>query len=229
MAHTPTYSATEAAQRMVAHEQRMRSLGEFDLVSWRGIDFGIPRLPTTSPTKQLEKLKRSVQQIEVEPFSDEAKEKVEQKIQRLEAAGATAQAEVLYHELITREKLARLKRWDFDYKLLTKKTINSFEQSNTMSLTRDGLCLHIDRIEAYVGNPESGKEKDRLIPDNILTELEKAKDRNLFDAVAILWAEKVPDPLLLGIIDGCEDYFYIAEWGEDVSFEQLTKDLPGKP
>ena len=175
----------------------------------------------TLPDVKFDQLKKSVEQIEAEPFESGARKRIEGKIGRLQKAGATAQALILEAELTTRDMLIRLKEWD--YKLLTKKTIKKFESDNTMTLTRDGLKVHIDPIEKYCGNPQVGEAKDRIIPDNILDSLETAKERELFDEYAILWAEKVKDPLLLGIVHGCEDYFFIAEWGTDITFEQITK------
>lgn len=174
-----------------------------------------------NPDTQFDQLKKSVKQIEAEPFESGARKRIESKIGRLQKAGATAQAIILESELTTRDTLTRLKEWD--YKLLTKKTIEQFKSDNTMTMTRDGLKVHIDPIEKYCGNPQVGEAKDRIIPDHILDSLGTAKERELFDEYVILWAEKVKDPLLLGIVDGCEDYFFIAEWGEDITFEQISK------
>jgi len=173
------------------------------------------------PDVQFEALKKSVKDIEAEPFESGARKRIEAKVGRLQKAGATAQALIVEAELTTRDSLIRLKEWD--YKLLTKETINKFQKDNTMTLTQDGLKLHVDPLDKYCGNPQVGEAKDRIIPDNILDELETAKERELFDEFQVLWAEKVKDPILLGVVHGCEDYFFIAEWGDDISFEQITK------
>lgn len=183
-----------------------------------------PSSTTVSPTKQFDKLKKSVKQIEAEPFTGEVRKNIESKIGRLQKAGATTQALILESELTTRDALIRLKEWD--YKLLTKKTIDEFQkgQNKIMRSSYDiALKLHIDPLDKYCGNPQNGEAKDRIIPDNILDELETAKERELFDEVKVLWAEKVKDPILLGCVHGCEDYFFIAEWGDDITFEQITK------
>jgi len=176
---------------------------------------------TVSPEKSFQILKKSVKEIETEPFESGARRRIEDKINRLQRAGATAQACILAQEIRTRESLVRLKDWD--YKLLTKKTIEKFSTDNRMTLTRDGLKVHIEPLDKYCGNPQVGEAKDRIIPDHILEKLEEANERELFDDFAVLYVEKVKDPLLLGIVEGCEDYFLIAEWGEDITFEQITK------
>jgi len=177
--------------------------------------------PTISPTEKFQTLKKSVKKIEAEPFESGARKRIEDKINRLQSAGAVAQACILSQEIRTRQSLIRLKEWD--YKLLTKETIDKFQAENRMTLNRDGLKVHIEPLDKYCGNPQVGEAKDRIMPDHILESLETAKARELFDDFAVLYVEKVKDPLLLGIVEGCEDYFFIAEWGEDVSFEQITK------
>jgi hypothetical protein len=187
--------------------------------------YGLPPSPggffteLTHRPVTLDPLKRSLEKIEAEPYSGEQMARVETKILRLLEAGADAQASVLQRELDMRRKLLQIKEWD--YPILRKSTISGFNQEMTM--TRDGVRVHVDPLESYVGNPDNGSEKDRLIPDDVLDSLEVAKERHLFDTMHVLWAERVPDPLLLGRVDGCEDYFFIAEWGDDITFDQLTK------
>ena len=176
---------------------------------------------TVSPEESFQVLKKSVRDIEAETFESGARRRIEDKINRLQRAGAVAQASILEQEIRTRQALVRLKEWD--YKLLTREAIDKFQSVNMMTSTRDGLKVHIEPLDKYCGNPQVGEAKDRIIPDHILDKLEEANERELFDSIAVLYVEKVPDPLLLGIVEGCEDYFLIAEWGEDVSFEQITK------
>lgn len=179
------------------------------------------RISKQDVVKQFGLIKKSLKQIEAESFDGNARRRIEDKINRLERAGATKQALILEAELTTKDSLIRLKEWD--YKILPKTEINKFQKENTMTLTKDGLKLHIDPLEAYIGNPNIGEAKDRIIPDNVLEKLEEAKERQLFDGFAVLWAEKVKDPILLGCVDGCTDYFFVAEWSDDISFEQIMK------
>lgn len=182
---------------------------------WRYIynegQYGRGYISPKAPTATLETIKKSVKEIEAEPVSKKTVDKIQAKIDRLLELGALAQAEILDTELRLRQKLNHLKEWD--YKLLTAEAIGTFADANRMTATKDGLKIHIDPLETF----------SKLMPDEVLDELEKAKGRKLFDKFAVLWAEKVPDPLLLGVIDGCEDYFYICAWGDDISFDQIVK------
>ena len=76
---------------------------------------------TKPPDTQFKQLKQSVKKITAKPFNGEARRRIENKINRLQSAGATAQALILEQELQTRDSLMRLKEWD--YKLLTKEII----------------------------------------------------------------------------------------------------------
>lgn len=210
-------TAAEAAMRMAA-EPTWFHLG------LSGDPTGRRDEPKQDVTKQFGLLKKSLKQIEAEPFGGGARTRIEKKINRLQKAGATKQALILEAEIRTRESLVRLKEWD--YKVLPKTEIDKFKagQERIMRTSYEiALKLHVDPLEAYVGNPKSGEAKDRIIPDNVLEKLEEAEERELFDNFAILWVEKVKDPIVLGCVDGCEDYFFIAEWGDDITFEQIVK------
>lgn len=215
MFNTETYLAAHLA-REATEEYMARVLG----APFMGTYSSSPP-EEVDVSKRFGLIKKSLKQIEAEPFNGKVRKRVEGKINRLQNAGATKQALILKVELTTRDSLVRLKEWE--YKILRKADIDRFESENKMTATRDGLKLYIDLLEDYVGNPQVGEAKDRIIPDDVLDKLEEAKERQLFDSFVVLWAEKVPDPLLLGCVDGCEDYFFITEWGDDITFKQITQ------
>lgn len=67
-------------------------------------------------------------------------------------------------------------------------------------------------------------------PAEVLDELEVALGRNCFDAFEIAKIEsvrQVKDPILFGLINGCPDKFYIAQWDDDVKIEQILQDHEG--
>ena len=167
-------------------------------------------------------LKKSLKDIEAEPFDGKVRQNILAKAGRLQKAGATAQAAILEAEVALRDSLTRLKDWD--YKVLTKKAIEEYKEKY---FNWDGIQghvdVHIDSLEVYQGNPEVGVAKDRIIPDAVLDKIEEANERKVFDKVQVLWVEKVVDPLLLGCVNGCEDYFFICEWGNDVIFDEIMK------
>ena len=170
-------------------------------------------LGTVAPSggETLTLIKKSIRQISVEAVGEEAQARVKAKIERLEKLGAVAQAESLRTDLRVRQKLMALTEWD--YKVLPYDAVKAYNHSIVNSYT---MIVHIDPLERFSAG---------IMPDAVLDELEKAKERQVFDSFAVLSVEKKPDPLLLGQIDGCKDYFLIAEWGEDVSFDDLVKNV----
>ena len=169
--------------------------------------------PVTNATHAFKQLARSIEKIEATPFTGAEKERLEMKITRLQAVGATRQAEILEKQLRLRQRLVALKDWD--YPVLKQTTLEKFQANNYRVIVR------IHDLEHYVGNVDAGDEKDRLIPDDVLDKIELAKERRLFDAFQVMWAEKVKDPIVFGVLDGCQDMFFVAEWDDDITFEQL--------
>lgn len=185
---------------------------------------GIPYVPSPALSSEntLVLIKKSIKEIKAEAVSEEAQKSVRGKIERLQKLGVTAQATVLELELQVRIKLARVQEWD--YKVLPYDAIKEFESANRNWDGKGGRYLvHVDPLEKYCGTLVETEAKDKIIPDNVLDELEKAYSRQVFDQVSVLWVEKVKDPLLLGLINGCKDFFLICEWGEDISFDQIMK------
>jgi len=67
-------------------------------------------------------------------------------------------------------------------------------------------------------------------PENVLQDLEKAKSMNCFDKFEIAKISSVevrPDPILFGVIEGCPDRFYISQWDNDVSIEDILQENEG--
>ena len=181
---------------------------------------------TTPPKNTLTLIKKSIKEIKAEAVGEKAQSRIQAKIDRLLDAGALAQATILDVELRLRVKLMRVQEWK--YKVLPYEAIKEYESANK---NWDGIGgrykVHIDLLENYVGTlPQdtTTEAKDKIIPDKVLDEIETAKGRQVFDKLSVLWVEKIKDPLLLGCIDGCADYFLICEWGSDVSFDDLVKD-----
>lgn len=64
----------------------------------------------------------------------------------------------------------------------------------------------------------------KLPPENVLNALELAIEDKCFDRFEIAkieWIKEVKDPILFGVIDGCPDKFFISQWDDDVSIEDL--------
>lgn len=68
------------------------------------------------------------------------------------------------------------------------------------------------------------KDYPHVPPSDVLAKLKNTQDLKVFDTFEIAhieWQEIIPDPILFGRIKDCPDYFLIAQWGKDVSFEDL--------
>jgi len=62
-------------------------------------------------------------------------------------------------------------------------------------------------------------------PTDILEKMEKAIEIGCFDNFEIAKIEsikEVKDPILFGCIVGCGDRFFIAQWDDDVKFEDIV-------
>lgn len=66
-------------------------------------------------------------------------------------------------------------------------------------------------VERYKGIP----------PQDVLETFKEHKARNLFDSFVIAEVNDVEDPLLLGRVDGVDDRFFVAQWGKDVSLDDV--------
>lgn len=64
-------------------------------------------------------------------------------------------------------------------------------------------------------------------PTDVLTALESAQGLGCFDRfmVAQITEQSIPkpDPIIFGLVDGCTDLFFIAQWDDDVKIEDILK------
>jgi len=97
-------------------------------------------------------------------------------------------------------------------------------RSNTQSYKK----LALTPVEAYVGQhvgegDQVTDSKISLPPTEVLEKMAEAKKQELFDGFSIIHVVQGPDPILVGTIKGTKDMFYIAEWGDDISFAEIMK------
>lgn len=93
------------------------------------------------------------------------------------------------------------------------------------------LELRLTAIEKYLGQHvtvmgSGGRVIESEIsfpPAEALTKLSEAKKQELFDTYAVIHVAKVHDPILVGQVNGVEDLFFIAEWGDDITLEEIMK------
>lgn len=143
-------------------------------------------------------------------------------LELLEAAGfetALANTKTLL------ERAARLAQAYEHYRYVKSAAITAFQAKlKATSLTMTGkagsnLRHHYDEL-AFT----PVKEYPSAPPAEVLGAVKEAQDRAIFDTLEVAHVESVneyKDPIVFGRITGCDDRFFIAQWGDDVSIEQL--------
>lgn len=139
---------------------------------------------------------------------------------RLGKCGFTRASEVVQAKKILASKLMLAYE---HYRYVTQEKLREFNarlKKQTQDRSRWNYQeLAFCPIGSYEGVP----------PASVLDALEKAQALvtplgvKVFDAYEVAYIRHVPDPLLFGIVEGCSDKFYIAEWGKDVSITDLLK------
>jgi len=74
------------------------------------------------------------------------------------------------------------------------------------------------------------KEYGEAPPTEVLESLRTAQSRKVFDAYEVAKVQsyqKVEDPIIFGRINGCEDKFFVAQWDNDVSIDDILKKNEG--
>lgn len=70
----------------------------------------------------------------------------------------------------------------------------------------------------------------KVPPMDCLLDLQKAKNLGCFDGFEVAEVESViekPDPIIFGSINGCNDRFFVTQWDNDISIEQILKEHEG--
>lgn len=62
---------------------------------------------------------------------------------------------------------------------------------------------------------------DKVPPTAVLEKLEKAQEIGCFDDFEVAHIADIKDPILFGTIKRCSDRFYIGEWDNDVSIDDI--------
>jgi len=106
------------------------------------------------------------------------------------------------------------------YRFVTQEKINDFnrklrEESDKNARTWKELAF--TRIEDY----------DKCPPDDVLDALEKAHGMKCFDNFEVAYIREVKDPIIFGRITNCSDRFFVGQWDDDVSIDDLLKKNEG--
>lgn len=74
------------------------------------------------------------------------------------------------------------------------------------------------------------KKYSKVPPKSVLNSIKKAMEMGCFDKYEVASVETVevrPDPIVFGVIDSCEDKFFIDQWDNDVKIEDILKESEG--
>lgn len=76
------------------------------------------------------------------------------------------------------------------------------------------------------------EDYDDVPPAFVLRDLRLAKEKGCFDHFQVAYIKdveevKVPDPILFGRVNDCEDYFFISQWDNDCKIEDILKPNEG--
>lgn len=87
--------------------------------------------------------------------------------------------------------------------------------------TCDAMTTKPGTIGRFVWTETRLENYKTLPPDNILTTLKEHKARNVFHYFTIASVNEINDPLLLGRVHGCDDRYYLAQWGTDIALDEV--------
>jgi hypothetical protein len=132
----------------------------------------------------------------------------------LEAAGFTAAAKQVD---ALKERQRRLAIAYEHYRFVTREQVAEFNEKLRASTSKGSGTsetydyLKFTDIQVYAGFP----------PKDVLEKVAEARKLEVFDALEVASLAHYPDPIVFGSIVGCGDHFYIAQWGDDVSIDDI--------
>lgn len=119
----------------------------------------------------------------------------------------------------TKENMAALA----GYKRLSRATFDlinkELKQRTKVSIDNTGGRRYIELsatdVADYKGVP----------PKEVLLEMKKAKETGIFKSFRIIHPSlrEIPDPILVGEIEGTDDFYSVAEWGEDIHIKDFER------
>jgi hypothetical protein len=118
------------------------------------------------------------------------------------------------------EQAAKMKFAYEKYLFVSTERVSAFnEKLKNETIREDETSYHFKHLkfiplENYTEIPAA----------HVLEALESAQKDCCFDAYEVAkieWVEQIKDPIVFGTINGCTDKFFIAQWDDDVSIDDL--------
>lgn len=78
-----------------------------------------------------------------------------------------------------------------------------------------------DGIGKFIWQETTLADYAGIPPDHVLQMLRNVKDKTIFDYFTIAQVNEVKDPLLLGRLNGHADRWFLSQWGDDVSLDDV--------
>ena len=116
-----------------------------------------------------------------------------------------------HFRVVTREQVTR-----FQQKLVDQ----AIKEAGPYSASYTFKALKFTALEAYPEVP----------PREVLEKIRGAKELKCFDRFEVLTLESVvvvPDPVVFGIVNGCDNKYFVAQWDDDVKIEQILREDEG--
>lgn len=137
-------------------------------------------------------------------------------VEQLEKRGFTKAAKDLKDLLDRKRKLMLAYEY---YKFITPSNVARFNlqlRAKTGTNMDDAWAMQYKMLDFVgIGNYE------KVPPESVLQNLEIAQDRKCFDSFEVAYIKDVKDPLLFGRIARCPNRFFIDQWDDDVTIDQL--------
>lgn len=154
--------------------------------------------------------------------------KVQEHATLAEAAGFTHAADNARTEADRATRLARA--YEF-YRYVKQEAVDAFNRRlKHATLEREGKPRRdlYEKYDKLIFTAVGGYAA--LPPADVLEKVAEAKTRGIFDTMEVAQIESVveyKDPIVFGLISGCTDRFFIAQWGEDVKITDLLGEHDG--
>jgi len=129
----------------------------------------------------------------------------------------------------TARELARKLRIAFEhFRVVTPEVLTRFKKDlhertykqDIRTYTESFHQLKLTALESYTEVP----------PAEVLKAIRGAKELKCFDRFEVATIEavqRVPDPVVFGIIDGCDNKYFVAQWDNDLKIEDILREDEG--
>uniref|UniRef100_A0A6H2A3C8 Uncharacterized protein n=2 Tax=viral metagenome TaxID=1070528 RepID=A0A6H2A3C8_9ZZZZ len=144
-------------------------------------------------------------------------------LEQLEKVGLTAAAKGV-KDLIELKRKMMIAYEHFRY--VTQNKIDTFnEKLKKETLTEDKRSYSYKRLDFI-----KLSDYTEVPPQDVISKLEEALSFNCFDYFEVAKIKdivEVKDPIVFGRINNCSDRFFIGQWDNDISIEDIIKENEG--